>query len=1386
MAKKRSDRALRPEIRVTGFGAFVRARREGLGLSLSEFCRRNGLDKGNLSRLERGLLTPPQGSETLTSYAKALQLVEGSPGWRKLFKLATPETSPERDRAKGWTTEKNLELWAERMDAIVRLPQLLRLLVRATLDNPQLVRFSAGEGVQRHGWDGIVETTRGNDFVPEGVSGWELSVEKRPKDKANRVFEQRTKETAGSDISQMTFVFVTPRKWDNKDKARWCQEKKSVSLWKDIIALDSTDLEQWLEIAPTVDVWLARRIGVRPPEGVEDLEEHWKNLRETTDPPLAPDVFTASRDDALKELRVFLGLPREPVADAVSEPHSRLSTLAFEAASPTDALDFVAAAMQSFDQDERDQIESRLVIVEHIEAWRDLCEARHRLILLAHPKLSIDPETVAEAVRRGHQILLCSERFVGDRSRVFELPAPRREALEKALVKSGVLAEEARRIADDSGRSLSVVKRLLPRFAHVQKPAWTELSTAHDLLPILLAGAWDDGNADDQAMLANLAGKAYGEVLQTANQWRQQRDPPIMRIQSTWNLVSREDSWRFLAPSLTSQQLDRFATAALEVLGADDPALTLPTEERWRSALHGKRPKFSSDLRKGLAETLVLLAAKSPSQVVPDTLHPVARANEIVRQLLPEKSTWTRWSSLSDVLPLLAEAAPDQFLSAIERDLQESDSCTLKLFEESSQGSAMFGRCYHASLLWALEVLAWSPDHLSRTALALALLADRKPGTGNWGNNPLSSLIHIFLPWLPQTTADASRRVSILKTLLKRAPDAGWRLLLNLLPQKHTASDFIHRPKWRDWVGDYESGATNSEYWEQSQQIASLVLESIGTSGTRVEDVIREIAHFPADQCDTLIKNLESLNTEAIDDESRDRIVAVLRTTTTRHRQHPTAAWTLPSELLERLEKIGGRFEPTSPTKRNAWLFQAHVELPISWTELSFDVHEDRVSAMQRQAIREVFDVSGLEGVQELVELAKSPRIVGFVLAREKLIGRDADVIPQCLSSENHNLVEFGKGFFHGLLKADGWSWLEQLPLEKWTVQQAGSVLAELPLERRTWDLLARLTDEVQTYYWQHTGGFCHEPNPVDVTFAVVNLLQHRRAIQAIDVLNMAEHRKCVLATSLVMDALEAARNNDAAGELANRDPNHIRWAIQELITHLQDVDGVDRQRLASLEWTYLSLLDGHSAEPRTLFSILKDEPSFFVDIIRLVFRSEHVHPDETEPPTEEQQHRATAAFELLLSWRDAKPPRLPGSQADGMFDEERLFAWVRKARELCRESGHLGICDSQLGEVLANDPEPAAPNTHWPSEPLRDLLEEFNSESLFRGFEIGIFNKRGITTRSSTEGGEQERELARKYRAYAAASQDEWPLIANSLRRVADDYEAQAAREDEEAKRRM
>jgi len=73
------------------FGEVFKQRRIDLKMTLRQFCTENKLDPGNISRLERGLMPPPQGSDKLEEYARYLEIKKGSDDWYNFFDLARIE-----------------------------------------------------------------------------------------------------------------------------------------------------------------------------------------------------------------------------------------------------------------------------------------------------------------------------------------------------------------------------------------------------------------------------------------------------------------------------------------------------------------------------------------------------------------------------------------------------------------------------------------------------------------------------------------------------------------------------------------------------------------------------------------------------------------------------------------------------------------------------------------------------------------------------------------------------------------------------------------------------------------------------------------------------------------------------------------------------------------------------------------------------------------------------------------------------------------------------------------------------------------------------------------------------------------------------------------------
>jgi len=115
------------------FGAYFRARRVLLKKTLRRFCLENGLDPGNVSRLERGLLPPPR-REKLEEYARLLELREGSDEWYTFFDLAAAEAG--------------------------RLPEDLRADPEVLDKAPVLFRTLRGQKVSDEQLDGLLDLIR--------------------------------------------------------------------------------------------------------------------------------------------------------------------------------------------------------------------------------------------------------------------------------------------------------------------------------------------------------------------------------------------------------------------------------------------------------------------------------------------------------------------------------------------------------------------------------------------------------------------------------------------------------------------------------------------------------------------------------------------------------------------------------------------------------------------------------------------------------------------------------------------------------------------------------------------------------------------------------------------------------------------------------------------------------------------------------------------------------------------------------------------------------------------------------------------------------------------------------------------------------------------------
>lgn len=1255
-------------------------------------------------------------------------------------------------------TATDLTSWANLREAQSSFPQLIRRLILATASGLESVSIRSGEGVGLPGWDGVVEARNVDAHVPKGLSVWEMGVSQDAAAKAESDYQKRKHNPSGISPASTTFVFVTPRRWPGK--GQWVEKKRQDDFWRKVIVYDGDDLEAWLERVPAVQAWACELLG-KHPHGAKTLERWWNFWSNSTRPALPAPLLLSGRDSDVEQ--VISAISKE------SDP------LALSSDSQEETIAFIAAAFISSTSPNNASLLEHALIVSTPDAWHYLVHSPQPLILLP---VFERPDTVI-AVDNGHRVIipLGRENEARNGIRVARL---RRDGIESALIRAGLPRNRASSLATIGRRSLLSLRRELAITPELQTPTWASPDNARSVLPAVLGGRWQDNLEGDREIIAELAGQPYEEYAGSLNRWANSSDPPVRLVGNVWILSSKQDAWALTARYLMPIDFERLRQSVQRVLGGDDQFLSLPPEEQMVAVIRGKHRAYSQQLLEGLADTLALMAASAESVVFADGRRGQDEANPIVERLLfgtDNRVVSHSWKQLSPVLPLLAEAAPDVFLRAVESGLKGSEPIIIQLFEDGRKGSSSFGTSSaHTGLLWALECLAWSSDYLLRVVLLLAKLTRVDPG-GGLGNRPGSSLREVLRIWYPSTTATLEQRLAAIDIVRKREPSVAWSLMLDLIPQGPVIATPTHAPAWRTWKPEQEKGSTYVEIHEVITALTMRLLEDVSANAARWAEFLKRLADLPPQAQSTIVERLTQLEPENLSDVDRSEIVDSLRSIVGRHHHFPDSKWVLPNVDIDHLMVLIERFEAREPCERNAWLFDRRV---FDWLGyIGTEEQQIELAHLQANAVQEILGAYGLVGLlswSERLQDANGSYRVGLGLGRIGLDEGEGEELLEYLISnvEAHRQIALGY-IFQSANREDGGmtAWAEALISKEvglWPSPKQAAFLVALAPSGRVWDLAERYGEETDRRYWQLINWYRVPVDSEARVRAARKLIEHGLPYATIELLGFhADGVPQPRLTELIENALVQAEKTTIPDYIdTNMLAVHVRRHLDYLST-----SGLSEEKLASLEWTYLPLFRfDDKPHSLTLQRRLAADPAFFVELLSLAYRSEDEEPREL---SEQDSYRARIAHALLHSWHI-----VPGINNDNSIDEQKLRDWVIQARELLNGVGLGALGDEQIGRILYYGPQEN--DTEWPTKAIRDLIEELESEHIERGLHVEVINRRGWTSRGLIEGGTQERDLAAKYRRFSRSAFSSWPRTATLLTRIAEDYEGEARYHDNDA----
>jgi hypothetical protein len=759
---------------------------------------------------------------------------------------------------------------------------------------------------------------------------------------------------------------------------------------------------------------------------------------------------------------------------------------------------------------------------------------------------------------------------------------------------------------------------------------------------------------------------------------------------------------------------------------------------------------YSRHLRKALSETLALVGSE-PTAIV-NTKYPAELASRSVVYSLLREADASRWAALSEQLPNLAEAAPQEFVDAVDALLRRPSE--VEVLYASERGGFMGGRNPLAGLLWALEGLAWSATLLPQVTLCLGGLDSVDPG-GNWANRALDSLVRIYLPWKPQTTASIEQRAAALIGLSRDHPKTAWKVYLAMLPGATRTTHGTHKPKWRAFAPDVEVPVLQRDYWKQVSLYADRVVAMAREDHERLVVLAATLSDLPADAFSQALATLEAYSKELRKDEGQYRVWRALERLVSRHTRFASASWAMPEASIKKIEELAKRFEPSSYERFYPLFASSNFEL-FAGVDVTSQKRISQLEEAQRVALFELWASGGWSQIVAFANSVERAFAVGWaaaVTAPERI----SEAALRRLVEASPKSLELAAGIV-SRDHASGTKPIGSYRFRNWSSDEIALLLANLRISSsEVWPAAESALGTNKHLYWQKVE-VTAPGTASELHHAVSELLAAKRPMAAIRIIDFYRHGRNDWDVEDAVRALhEATRTTEQAADIDG-------YEITELIRDLQRSSLVKADELAKLEWAYLQLLTGPASDvvPVTLERELATNPGFFCTVVRTIFRSEDALASDTEP-TKEERDIASNAYRLLYEWRHP-----PGLADDGSFNRSQFTRWMTEVAEQCSKTGHFDVALQQVGPVLLH--VPVDPSGLWIDECVAEYLNRPDMNELRAGYRNGLFNSRGVHVVDPS--GAPEEELAEKYATWAAdADVRGYGRLAAAMRKLAEEY---------------
>ena len=887
--------------------------------------------------------------------------------------------------------------------------------------------------------------------------------------------------------------------------------------------------------------------------------------------------------------------------------------------------------------------------------------------------------------------------------------------------------------------------------AYFNNPRWAN-GSSDDLIPAALLGMWTT-KLGDKEIVSKLAGLPYDTYLTNINDSLDIEDPFIIcyKYYSTteYRVSDISEAIECLKKRITKESLYIFAECAKNVLLTPHSFLN-------EAGIIEMSGKYSLTLKKGISKTLVVMAlnAYSYGDGYEDNLK--SFVSNTISKIMSSLDTKIKWNAISDLFPLLMEAAPSIVLDKIEECVNCNDKDFWSLFGPE-KGAYSYNSSY-VHVLDSLAIALFLKDVSSRALTLIECIANIDIEY-KLVNSPFYILSSFFSRWYYEVDISPNKKIELLKLYAKIYPQSCWKVLKKVLPMRLPST---YNPLPKPLYSSYDVALNPTPLNEQtmfdiSKEYFLIAFECAGKDLSKWAEFFEQGIFINYGLKDELINNLIHLLTdEAYSDKDKYLLEKKIRRFLYNQRYFAKQASFTEDDLRDIEYKLLKSIKYSNNAYKYLYVFdEAILDInPFSSEEEETDYMKNfnKKSNQQTRILQDNLKTNSF-CLRDLIVIAYDDYDFGVKIC--KICYNNTFDIDLASFLFQNNKINTLHGYFRQFIQTtnndnDYFSILKQLREQKLDLVFLFRFLEAHIINDSFINKIAELEKELQIFYWENTSNYWFDRNKfAEIDMYVCNLVSAGN-FKKIDIF-LHEFKFNLETYITILQQALVTKNLSNLGS----------YRVKNIFEKIYEFDIRNTELLVTvikLEMNCAGIFF-EKYEPKFILKKLKQEPDFSALLLANIYLKES---DQTPAKNSNDEINRARCFNDILQHVKFCP-----CENDGKIDGNEMKRWCETFLSITQENGQSTIGKIYLGRFLANCPLLETEDT-WPFPPVCNAIEQFYSPELDEGFTIEILNNRGVHVIGR---GEEEKKIAQKYDNYSKRLEFMYPKTARMLRKIRDAY---------------